>query len=119
MIQVTSQMRILVAVEPVDFRFGIDRLARVCREVLESDPFAGAVFVFVNRRATSIKVLTFDGQGFWECKKRLSAGRFKWWPESGEAKHSLDAHQLQMLLWNGNPSQAQTAPFWRKVSTGG
>ena len=63
MIQVTPQMRILVAVEPADFRKGIDGLARLCREVLQSDPFSGAVFVFRNRRATSIKLLVYDGQG--------------------------------------------------------
>ena len=67
MIQVTPQMRILVAVEPADFRRGIDGLARVCRQELASDPFSGAAFVFRNRRATSIKLLVFDGQGFWFC----------------------------------------------------
>ena len=46
MIQVTPQMRILVAVEPADFRKGIDGLARMCREALRSDPFSGVVFVF-------------------------------------------------------------------------
>ena len=119
MIQVIPQMKILAAVEPVDFRFGIDRLARVCREILETDPFAGTLFLFRNKRATSIKAICHDGQGFWECKKRLSKGRFQWWPESADVKRSLDAHQLQVLLWNGNPTGAQTAPFWRKVSTGG
>ena len=69
MIQVTPQMRILVAVEPADFRRGIDGLARVCREVLKQDPFAGWVFVFRNRRATSVKVLVYDGQGFWLCQR--------------------------------------------------
>ncbi len=44
--QITPQMRILVAVEPVDFRRGIDGMARLCREVLESDPFAGWLFVY-------------------------------------------------------------------------
>ena len=79
MIQVTPQMTIYIAVQAVDFRFGIDRLARVCREVLQADPFAGALFLFCNRRRTSIKLINYDGQGFWECKKRLSTGRFKWW----------------------------------------
>ncbi len=51
MIQVTPQMRILVAVEPTDFRKGIDGLASVCKQELKSDPFSGAVFVFRNRRA--------------------------------------------------------------------
>jgi hypothetical protein len=44
MIQVTSHMRILVAIEPVDFRNGIDGLARICKEVLKADPFAGWLF---------------------------------------------------------------------------
>ena len=47
MIQLSAQMRILVAVEPVDFRRGIDGLARVCREQLGCDPMGGAVFVIV------------------------------------------------------------------------
>jgi len=60
MIQVTPQMRILVAVEAADFRKGIDGLARVCKEALGADPFGGTVFVFRNRRGTSIKLLAYD-----------------------------------------------------------
>ena len=67
MIQVTPQMRILVAVEAVDFRKGIDGLARVCKAELSADPFSGCVFVFRNRKATAIKALVYDGQGFWFC----------------------------------------------------
>lgn len=65
MIQITPQMRIPVAVEAVDFRKGIDSLARLCQEPLQADPFSGSVFVFRSRRATAIKVLAYDGQGFW------------------------------------------------------
>jgi transposase len=54
MIQITPQMRIVVAVEPADFRKGIDGLAHVCKEVLKHDPFAGWVFVFRNRPATAV-----------------------------------------------------------------
>ena len=60
MIQVIPQMRILVAVEPTDFRRGIDGLARVCREQLQTDPFSGCLVVFRNRRATAIKILVYD-----------------------------------------------------------
>ncbi|MEW6743141.1 MAG: IS66 family insertion sequence element accessory protein TnpB [Planctomycetota bacterium] len=117
MIQITPQMRILLAVEPTDFRRGIDGLARVCREVLSSDPFTGAVFVFRNREATAIKLLVYDGQGFWLCHKRLSRGRFRWWgtARSGAA-HRLEAHELQLLLWNGDPSRAQAQPPWRPIA---
>src|SRR5579859_920942 len=74
MLQITPQMRILVAVQPVDFRNGIDGLVRLCKEVLRHDPFCGAVFVFRNRRASAVKVLVYDGQGYWLCQKRLSEG---------------------------------------------
>ena len=80
MIQITPQMRIVAAVEPADFRRGIDGLARLCKDVLRHDPFRGWVFVFRNRSATALKVLVYDGQGFWLCHKRLSSGRFRWWP---------------------------------------
>ena len=117
MIQITPQMRILVAVEPADFRKGIDGLARLCKETLQQDPFSGCVFVFRNRRATAIKALVYDGQGFWICHKRLSEGRFRWWPAAdNEAAKKLAAHQLQVLLSAGNPANTQAAPEWRRVS---
>jgi len=116
MIQVTPQMRVVVAVEPADFRRGIDGLARHCREVLEADPHSGWVFVFRNRRATALKVLVYDGQGFWLCHKRLSTGRFPWWPERGDqAAVTLAAHQAQVLFSAGNPRATRAAPAWRPV----
>ncbi len=116
MLQCTPQMKILVAIAPVDFRRGIDGLARLCREALQHDPFAGTVFVFRNRRATALKVLMYDGQGFWLCHKRLSQGRFPWWPAASTGGvQRLVAHQLSVLLAAGNPSQAGAAADWRPV----
>ena len=119
MLQITPQMRVLVAVEPVDFRKGIDGLARLCREKLAEDPFRGTVFVFRNRRATAIKVLMYDGQGFWLAQKRLSTGRFRHWPESRkQAAASLAAHELLVLLAAGNPRRIEAPPDWRPVRLG-
>lgn len=117
MIQITPHMKILLAVEPVDFRKGIDGLAGLCRRILKSDPFSGYLFVFINRRRTAIKILCYDSQGFWLCQKRLSKGCFKWWPAKGSSTcKTLDAHELQMLLWNGNPFNTDAAPAWRKLA---
>ena len=119
MIQLTAQMRILVAVEPVDFRRGIDGLCRLCREALATDPFSGAVFVFRGRRGTAVKLLAYDGQGFWLCQKRLSRGRFVHWPRAGsggEGTRQLFAHELQVLLAGGNPEATQAAPQWRSIT---
>ena len=114
MLAITPQMRILVAVEAVDFRKGIDSLAELCRAKLDADPFPGCLFVFRSRRATSIKVLVYDGQGFWLAAKRLSKGRFRWWPRGEEPVRALRVHQVQVLLAAGNP-EIDAAPVWRKV----
>ena len=114
MMQLAPQMKILVAVDPVDGRKGIDSLAALCRQKLEADPFSGCVFIFRSRSAASIRILAYDGQGFWLAQKRLSKGRFPWWPEGGAAQELL-AHQAQLLLAAGNPDTA-AAPVWRKVN---
>lgn len=119
-IQVTPQMRILVAVEPTDFRRGIDGLCRVCKQDLAGDPFSGAVFAFRNRRWTAVKALVYDGQGFWLCQKRLSQGRFRFWPEGTQRARTkrLQAHELQALLVCGDPAGANAGPAWRPVEVG-
>jgi transposase len=109
-------MRLLVAVEPVDFRCGIDGLLRLCREILHADPFSGTVFVFRNRRATSAKILAYDGQGFWLCPKRFSKGRFRYGPgRAGAVKRELLAHELSVLLAGGHPERTHAAPQWRPL----
>lgn len=116
MIQITPHMRVLVAVDAQDFRRGIDGLARQCREVLKADPFSGTAFVFRNRRATAVRILVYDGQGFWLAYKRLSSGRFRWWPSAtGEASKALRAHELAVLLSGGDPQAVRAAPEWRRV----
>jgi transposase len=110
------QSRIFLATEPVDFRKGIDGLAAVCRQALAENPLSGAIYVFRNRAGTALKLLCYDGQGFWLCSKRLSQGRFTWWPRTAEARYHLSARELPILLWNGLPQQAQMAEDWRKVA---
>ncbi len=118
MIQISAQTRILVAVEPVDFRNGVDGLAGLCRALMQADPFDGTVFVFRNRRRTAIRLLTFDGQGMWIAHKRLSSGHFHWWPErAGSAAEPLEAHELQLLLWNGDPRFSRVAARWRNLQS--
>lgn len=116
MILVTAQSKIYVAVEPADFRLGIDGLAMRCRTVLDSEPFAGALFVFRNRRATAVKALEFDGRGFWLHHRRLSSGRFRFWPGRGNAVLStLEAHELVVLLQDGDPGSTKASPVWRPL----
>ena len=117
MIQISATMRILVAIEPVDLRKGIDGLAQFCREKLTADPFSGCLFIFRSRRGTAIKVLAYDGQGYWLAQKRLSKGRFIWWPESGNAAKQLEAYEALLLFAAGDVARVRAAPMWRRVNT--
>ena len=118
MLQITPRTRILLAIQSVDFRKGIDGLSAVCRAVLKQDPFTGSMFVFRNRRGTSIKILVYDGQGYWLCMKRLSKGRLSWWPAGDnieQATLQLAVYELQLLLWNSDPSTAKQPELWRPI----
>jgi transposase len=116
MIQLTPQSRIFLATEPVDFRKGIDGLAAVCGPRLGDNPLEGAVYVFRNRSATALKLLLYDGQGYWLLMKRLSQGRFTWWPQTLDTRVPLSARELIILIWNGDPERAQMAQDWRRVA---
>jgi len=116
MLQLTPQMRIYLAVQPVDFRCGIDGLARICRRALDTDPFSGVLFVFRNRRGTALKILIYDGQGFWLCMKRFSKGKLSWWPDRNDAICPLSVSKLHILLWNGNPESVVIPADFRQVA---
>ena len=114
MIQMTPQMRVFVATEPVDGRKGIDGLALLCKKRLGQDPFSGAVFIFRNRSGQSLKILAYDGNGFWLAQKRVSKGQFSNWPKSRDPHSSLRAHQVYALVMGGDPG-ARGAPDWRPL----
>ena len=119
MLQVTPHMKILICVDPIDFRNGIDGFAAVCRNQLGQDPYQGTLFLFRSRSRSTIKILVYDGQGFWLCTKRLSTGKFQWWPsqETKEKSVTINSWDLQTLLGNGNPSLASFGKDWKKLAS--
>jgi transposase len=71
MLQRVPHLRILLAVEPVDFRKGLDALTALCRNQWQQDPFSGTLYVFRHRAATALKLVVYDGNGFWLCLRRF------------------------------------------------
>ena len=78
MIAPPAGARILLATKPVDFRKGAHSLAALAAEVLDADPFSGAVLVFRSRRADRVKILLWDGSGLVLIWKQLEGGAFRW-----------------------------------------
>ena len=97
MIGIPPGVRILIAMQPVDFRRGADSLAALAREVLQQDPFSGTVLVFRSKRTDRVKVIGWDGTGLVMLWKRLDEGSFKWPPVSNGVMR-LSSAQLSALV---------------------
>lgn len=94
-----SSVRILVCTEPQDMRRSFDRLAEVVRTALSEDPQSGALFVFVGKRATRVKVLWWEKNGFCLLYKRLHRALFVAPPASDGVKSvRIDGAALAQLL---------------------
>lgn len=115
MIQLTAHMRIFVATAPLDMRNGIDGVAFECRTRLGEDPMSGAIFIFTNRSRKMIRLLMYDGQGYWLCTKRLSSNRFPWWPKADGQMTTMQAHEIQLLIQGGDCSQVRVLKPWKKI----
>jgi transposase len=104
--------RILVAVEPVDGRKGIDSLAGVVRSVLLGDPLSGDLFVFKNRRGDRLKILAWMGDGFALYLRRLERGTFAF-PAAKDASVLVTPTQLAMILGGLDPAKACERPRYK------
>jgi transposase len=90
--------KIYLACGGTDMRKEINGLAAVVSLSFNADPFGEALFVFCNRRRDRLKILEWDGDGFWLHFKRLEKGHFKW-PSSGEEDTmALTGEELEHLL---------------------
>ena len=118
MIQLPANAKVLVMHEPITFRYGIEGTCGVARVALKAEPMDGVFFVFRNRIGQMLRILYYDGSGFWLCTKRLSRGRFSSWPKGdGTAPASpLLVRELQILIWGGDPSSCVFPALWRQVA---
>lgn len=110
MIQITTQHHLHLRVEPIDFRKGIDALVGLCRQSVGS-PYTGAVFAFRNKSAIAVKLLVYDGTGFWLCTKRFSQGKLRYWPKSCDER--ICATTMAVILNQGMP--ASMHPAWHPL----
>lgn len=99
MLTFNSSLKVYVALQPCDMRKSFNGLSELARNTIKIDPASGAAFLFTNKRRTLIKILYFDGTGYWVVAKRLEKGTFSW-PEDiqeGRDKLTLTPTALAML----------------------
>lgn len=102
MLNLSPTLPILVYTKPADLRKGFDGLSGIVREQFQADPLNGSLFLFFNRRRDRLKILQWDGTGFWIYYKLLEAGTFE--QLTADTPHlAIDATQLTMLLAGVSP----------------
>jgi transposase len=90
--------KIYLACGATDLRKSIDALCAVVKAEFKLDPFSEAMFVFCNRNRDIIKILEWDGDGFWLHMKRIEKGRFNWPATANEETMDITRHELEILI---------------------
>ena len=116
MIQTNHKTKILVAIQPIDFRKRLDGTAAICRGHYHVDPLNGTIYAFRNRASTYIRLYFFDGLVEWGCDLRIAKGRFPHWPQSQDDLTEIQTHQLMLLIKGADPMRAKTLPNWKKLA---
>ena len=108
-------VKVYLARGTTDMRKGFDGLAGEVRGVLDQDPASGHLFVFCSRRRHLLKILYFDGTGFWVLAKRLAKGTFAW-PTAEDERSAIDLRpdELTALLGGIDLEKTSWQPWWRK-----
>jgi transposase len=114
MLQISSTSKIYFGMNSIDFRGGIESLMGYCCHVLEKDPMNGGYFVFRNKSGKQLKILHYDGVGFYLCIRRFSKGKITWWPEN-QGQETMEPRELCLLLFGGSPKTALLPNYWKKV----
>ncbi|MEN9635030.1 MAG: family insertion sequence element accessory protein TnpB [Verrucomicrobiota bacterium] len=115
MLPFPTAIKIFLAVEPVDMRKQFNGLWAAAQEKLGEDPKNGAVFAFINKERTRLKLLYWDGTGVWVLAKRLEAGRFSWpAPSENKTKLSLAPEAFALLLGGVELKSASLKPWYER-----
>jgi transposase len=93
-----DKKKVYLACGHTDMRKSINGLSAIVESSFKLDPFDEAAFVFCNRARDRVKILEWDGDGFWVYFKRLEKGHFRWPTAGEEATMKLTGDDLNILL---------------------
>jgi len=115
MLSIPSTVSIFLYTAPTDMRQGFEGLSGIVRSTLAADPLDGSLFLFINRRRDRLKILHFDGSGYWLYYKLLEAGTFEVIGSNDKCAR-IDSTQLAMLLGGVSLVGAKRRKRYRRAS---
>lgn len=116
MLNFSPTYRVYLAVGSTDMRKSFNGLIALAEGVLQLDPTSGHLFAFCNKRRALVKLLFWDGTGFWVLAKRLERGRFAWPSAEPDQTHlELSGEQLSWILSGLDLNQVHQRQWWRRL----
>jgi len=115
MLSIPPTVSIFLYTPPADLRKGFDGLSGLVRQEFRADPLDGSLFLFINRRRDRLKILHWDGAGYWLYYRLLEAGTFETIASDGPCAQ-LDSTQLAMLLGGVSLAAAKRRKRYRRAS---
>ena len=113
MLTLAPATRVYLAPGATDMRKSFTGLAAVTEGVIGEDPTSGHLFAFCNRRRNLLKILFWDGTGFWLLAKRLERGTFAW-PAVADEHLTLSGEELSWILGGLDLQQAARRRWWKR-----
>lgn len=116
MLSFAGAVKVYLSVQPQDMRKNFNGLSALVSDHLQADPYQGALYVFINRRHTRLKILFWDGTGLWVACKRLEQGRFSWPKPSvdGQKRLALTPEALTLLTDGIELKGARMKPWYER-----
>lgn len=117
MLTLGPSIKVYLARGTTDMRKSFDALAGAVRELLAQEPLSGHLFVFCGRRRHIVKILYWDGSGFWLVAKRLARGTFAW-PDATDTRPAIELRpdELAALLGGVDLRRTTWRPWWRQTA---
>ena len=116
MFNFSTSLKIFLGVKPVDMRKSFNGLSAIVKNELERDPLDGAVYLFSNKRRTLVKIVYWDGTGFWVLSKKLERGTF-WWISDSDCDSrdlSIMPESLSMILSGVDLKAGSMRPWYSR-----
>jgi transposase len=104
-----DNLKVYLHRDPVDFRYGMNSLSILVEQSMRLNPMDTSLYIFGNRRRDRIKILGWDGSGFWLLIKRLESSHFIW-PDNKAEIVTMNTNVLQELIDGENNTAIQRHP---------
>jgi transposase len=113
MLSIDQETRVFFRRGATDMRKSFDGLSALAFEMVRREPELDWLFVFLNRRRTIVKILSWDRDGIALYAKRLERGTYRE-PAMKDGAMTIDRARLALMLDGLDALEVKPRKRWRR-----